>query len=79
MPELLFAEIALALIAGFASENAARLRAMERADRNIGERVERLRQDAHRLRQEAITTELLDVVTGAEAVMGEERRLPQRG
>ncbi len=73
VPELLFAEIVLALIAAFASENAARLRAMERAERNIGERVERLRQDCNRLRQEAITTELLDIVTGAEAVIGGDR------
>jgi len=74
VPELLFAEIVLALIATFASENAARLRAMERAERNIGERVQRLRQDCNRMRQEAITTELLDIVTGAEAVIGEDRQ-----
>ncbi len=75
VPELLFADIVLAMIETFASENAARLRAMERAERNIGERIDRLRQDTNRLRQESITTELLDVVTGAEAVMGRDRRV----
>jgi F0F1-type ATP synthase gamma subunit len=41
---------------------------MDAADRNIGEKRDQLGQEVHRLRQEAITTELLDVITGAEAV-----------
>ncbi len=75
-PELLFAELALAMIDGLVSENLARLRAMERAERNIRDRTGELRRHYHRLRQEAITTELLDIITGATAVGGAEADEP---
>jgi F-type H+-transporting ATPase subunit gamma len=68
--EYLFAEITGAVMESLASENAARLRAMEAADQNIGDRLDKLSTKAHALRQEAITSELLDVVTGAEAMLG---------
>jgi len=67
--EYLFAELTHAVTESLASENGARLRVMETADRNIGEKLESLGRRAHALRQEAITTELLDVVTGSEAVL----------
>lgn len=67
--EYLFAEITRAVMESLASENGARLRAMETADHNIGEKLEKLGRREHALRQEAITTELLDVVTGSEAVL----------
>lgn len=66
--EYLFAEIAHALMESLASENGARMRAMDSASRNIGDRVEDLRRNEHIARQEKTTTEMLDVVTGAEAV-----------
>jgi F-type H+-transporting ATPase subunit gamma len=66
--EYLFAEITRALMESLASENSARLRAMEAADHNIGERLEKFRRRERTLRQETITTELLDVVIGSEAV-----------
>lgn len=51
-----------------ASENGSRLAAMQAAERNIGEHLEDY-QSAYQLqRQQAITTELLDIVSGAEAV-----------
>jgi F-type H+-transporting ATPase subunit gamma len=66
--EHLLAELTRALTEALAAENQARLRVMDAADRNIGEKRDQLGQEVHRLRQEAITTELLDVITGAEAV-----------
>jgi len=66
--EYLLAEITRAVMEAFASENGARLRVMENADRNISDRLDQLRRQEHMLRQEAITSELLDVVTGSEAV-----------
>ncbi len=57
------------LIAGsVAAENAARLAAMESAERNIRERIEALDARYRRQRQEEITGELLDVVAGYEAL-----------
>ncbi len=66
--EFVFAELMHAAMESFASENAARLAAMESAHRNIEERLDELRHRAWQRRQEEITMELLDVVTGAEAM-----------
>jgi F-type H+-transporting ATPase subunit gamma len=44
-----------------ASENASRLAAMERADKNINERLETLHGTFHRIRQAGIDEELLRV------------------
>lgn len=68
--EYLFAEITRAVMESLASENGARLRAMEVADRNIGDKLEGLRRTENALRQQAITSELLDVVRGSEAILG---------
>jgi F-type H+-transporting ATPase subunit gamma len=51
-----------------ASEHSSRLLAMQAAERNIDERLEELRGAYHTRRQTAITTEVLDIVSGAEAV-----------
>ena len=64
----LFAEVADALMDSLASENAARLRTMDAASRNIDGKLERLQRDAHVARQEEMTADMLDVVTGAEAI-----------
>lgn len=66
--EYLFAAIADALMENLASENGARLLAMDAAWRNIDDRLQRLRRDERAARQEATTADLLEVVTGAEAV-----------
>lgn len=68
--EYLFAEITRAVMESLASENGARLRVMETADHNIGDKLDGLRRSENTLHQEAITTELLDVVTGSEAILG---------
>jgi F-type H+-transporting ATPase subunit gamma len=66
--ELLFAQLAHAATESFASENTARLAAMESATDNVANKLDELGRIERELRQEEITTELLDVVTGAEAI-----------
>ncbi len=66
--EYLLAEITRAIMQSLASENGARLRVMEAADRNIDDKLNTLRRNERAQRQEAITAELLDVITGVEAI-----------
>jgi len=67
--EYLLVEIARAMMESFASENAARLQMMDSADRNIEARVEHLEMQIRHLHQAAITEELLDLMTGAQAIL----------
>jgi len=69
--EYLLAEVTRAIMESLASENGARLHVMEAADRNIDNRLQRLGGQAHTLRQQTITAELLDLMTGAEAILGD--------
>ena len=66
--EYLFISLFRASADSLASENASRLAAMERADRNIDELLESLHGTFHRLRQSAIDEELFDVISGFEAL-----------
>ncbi|MBU1359328.1 MAG: F0F1 ATP synthase subunit gamma [Gammaproteobacteria bacterium] len=66
--EYLFISLFRACAESLASENASRLAAMGRADRNIGERLEALQAKFHRLRQSSIDEELFDVTSGYEAL-----------
>ena len=68
--EYLFISLFRACAESLASENASRLAAMERADRNIDELLETLRGTFHRLRQSGIDEELFDVIAGFEALGG---------
>jgi F-type H+-transporting ATPase subunit gamma len=68
--ELVFAELMRAPMESFAGENGARLATMEAAHASIAGKLDDLSQDERRRRQDEITTELLDIVTGAEAVAG---------
>ena len=52
------------------SENASRLAAMQRAEKNIKNMLEDLNREFHRVRQESIDEELFDVVSGFEALAG---------
>ncbi len=65
--EYLFISVFRACAESLASENASRLSAMERADKNIVDLLETLRGEFHRLRQSGIDEELFDVVSGFEA------------
>ena len=66
--EYLFISLFRACAESLASENASRLAAMERADRNIEELLESLHGTFHRLRQGGIDEELFDVISGFEAL-----------
>lgn len=66
--EYLFISLFRACAESLASENASRLVAMERADKNIDELLENLHGTFHRLRQSDIDEELFDVVSGFEAL-----------
>ena len=66
--EYLFVSLFRACAESLASENASRLAAMRRAEKNIGELLESLGSDFDRLRQSAIDEELFDVVSGFEAL-----------
>jgi F-type H+-transporting ATPase subunit gamma len=67
--EYLFISLFRACAESLASENASRLAAMERADRNINELLENLQARFHRLRQSDIDEELFDVISGFEALI----------
>ncbi|MDZ4835622.1 MAG: F0F1 ATP synthase subunit gamma [Candidatus Melainabacteria bacterium] len=66
--EYLFISLFQACAESLASENASRLAAMQRADRNIEELLENLHGKFHRLRQTSIDEELFDVISGSEAL-----------
>ena len=66
--EYLFVSLFRACAESLAGGNASRLAAMQRADKNIDELLDKLSPRFHRVRQSAITAELLDIVAGAEAL-----------
>ncbi|MGV8078453.1 MAG: F0F1 ATP synthase subunit gamma [Syntrophales bacterium] len=66
--EYLFVSLYQAFANSLASENASRLAAMQNAEKNIEERLEELHVQFHRQRQMTITEELLDIVSGFEAM-----------
>jgi F-type H+-transporting ATPase subunit gamma len=68
--EYLFISLFQACAESLASENASRLAAMQRADKNIDELLEHLHGTFHRLRQSGIDEELFDVISGFEALSG---------
>jgi F-type H+-transporting ATPase subunit gamma len=69
--EYLFISLFRACAESLASENASRLAAMQRAEKNIDELLEDLNRTFHRLRQSGIDEELFDVVSGFEALNAE--------
>jgi F-type H+-transporting ATPase subunit gamma len=71
--EYLFVSLFRACAESLASENASRLAAMQRADKNIDELLQDLTGTFHRLRQSGIDEELFDVISGFEALSVEEK------
>ena len=67
--EYMLAQLTEAAIEALAAENAARFAAMESARDNIGRKLQTLRLDASRARQEEVTAELLDLITGEQALV----------
>jgi len=70
LPRYLATELYQALLESTASEHGARMTAMENATKNAKEMIEKLTLQFNRARQAAITTELMEIIAGAEALKG---------
>ena len=70
LPRYAEARIYAALLNAAASEHAARQRAMKSATDNAEDLIVRLSRQMNRARQDAITTEIMEIVGGAEALRG---------
>ena len=68
VPAYLTTQVWRALLESMASEQGARMSAMDSATRNAGDMIDRLTLIANRTRQAAITKELMEIVSGAEAL-----------
>jgi F-type H+-transporting ATPase subunit gamma len=68
LPANLGMQIFRALSESYASEQGARMTAMENATRNASEMIQKLTMTYNRSRQAAITKELIEIISGAEAV-----------
>jgi F-type H+-transporting ATPase subunit gamma len=66
--EYLFVSLYRAFAESLASENASRLASMQVAEKNIEERLRVLNHESRQLRQETITSELLDIIASFEAL-----------
>ncbi len=66
--EYFFAQLVRGATESFASENAARVALTQSARHSIEGRLEELTSEQRQLRQEQITTEILEVISGAEAL-----------
>lgn len=70
LPKNIEVQIYRALLESQASEEAARMTAMENATQNADEMIERLTLQYNKARQASITGELMDIVGGVEALKG---------
>ncbi len=68
LPLNLSVQVFRALLENNASEQGARMAAMDNATRNAGDMIDRLTLNYNRTRQAAITRELIEIISGAEAV-----------
>jgi F-type H+-transporting ATPase subunit gamma len=68
LPRNIGVQIYKALLENAASEQGARMTAMDNATRNAGDMIKRLNLQYNRSRQAAITKELIEIISGAEAV-----------
>ena len=68
MPRNLAVQVFRALLENGASEQGARMTAMDSATRNAGEMIDSLTMTYNRTRQAQITTELIEIISGAEAL-----------
>jgi len=68
LPRNLGVQIYKALLENAASEQGARMSAMDNATRNAGDMIKKLNLKYNRTRQAAITKELIEIISGAEAV-----------
>jgi len=70
MPKYINFTIFFAILESIAGEHGSRMIAMDNASRNAGDLVKKLELTFNKARQAAITTEILDIVNGAEALNG---------
>jgi F-type H+-transporting ATPase subunit gamma len=68
LPRLIDTQIFRALLESIASEQGARMTAMEAASKNAGELISTLTLNMNRVRQAAITREIIEIVSGAAAL-----------
>jgi F-type H+-transporting ATPase subunit gamma len=68
LPNNLAVQIFTALLENAASEQGARMTAMDNATRNAGDMIDRLTMNYNRTRQAVITKELIEIISGAEAL-----------
>ncbi|PIB25818.1 F0F1 ATP synthase subunit gamma [Amylibacter kogurei] len=68
LPRALSTQVFTALLENGASEQGARMSAMDNATRNAGEMIDKLTIVYNRSRQAAITNELIEIISGAEAL-----------
>lgn len=68
LPRHVEVQVYRALLESAAAEHAARMTAMDAATRNAGELIDKLTLHMNRVRQAAITTEIIEVVSGAGAL-----------
>ena len=68
LPQNLAVQIYRALLESAAGEHGARMSAMDNATRNAGDMIKRLTLNYNRARQANITRELIEIISGAEAV-----------
>jgi F-type H+-transporting ATPase subunit gamma len=68
LPRHVFTQIYRALLESAAAENAARMTAMDNATKNAGELIDHLTLVMNRIRQDAITREIIEVVSGADSL-----------
>ncbi|MEJ8569838.1 F0F1 ATP synthase subunit gamma [Microbaculum marinum] len=68
LPRNIMVQIFRALLENAASEQGARMSAMDNATRNAGEMIDKLTLDYNRTRQAQITKELIEIISGAEAL-----------
>ena len=72
LPQYVITKIYFALLESAASENASRQRAMAAATDNADELIKVLTRQANRARQDEITSEIMEIVGGAEALASKE-------
>ena len=70
VPEVYLTTVYTCMLDAIASEHGARMNAMENASKNSGEMIKKLTLKMNKLRQARITTELIEVVSGAESLNG---------
>jgi len=70
LPRYVETQLFYALLESTASEHGARMTAMDSASKNAGEVIETLTLNMNRVRQASITREIIEVVSGAQALQG---------